>query len=49
MNERSSKHQDPSSRETPSLKLQSLGAVFFVFDPWSFSGAWSLEFGAFDK
>src|SRR5882757_4630 len=43
----SSKFQHPSSREAPNLKLQIYGAHRLKFGAWNFSGAWSLELGAF--
>src|ERR1019366_9724067 len=45
----SSKRQHPSSREIPSTKLQSEKRARHYLDVevWSFSGCWSLEFGAF--
>src|SRR5881628_1233165 len=42
----SSKHQHPSSREAPTSKLQTAEAQVLELEIWSFSGAWSLEFGA---
>jgi hypothetical protein len=46
---KSPKFQAPSSRETSSFKLQSSGALVLKFDYWSFSGAWMLVLGAFEK
>ena len=44
---KSSKHQAPTSREAPNSKHQtSAGDDPLRFGAWSFSGAWSLEFGA---
>src|SRR5438552_17526139 len=48
--EQSSKLQAPSSREATSSKLQASilrGRRFLKLGIWSFSGAWSLELGAF--
>jgi hypothetical protein len=44
---KSLKHQPPSSREIPRTKLQNLRASPLKFEAWCFSGAWSLELGAF--
>jgi hypothetical protein len=44
---KTSKHQAPSSREAPNSKLQDCCGGCVVFETWNFSGAWSLEFGAF--
>jgi general secretion pathway protein F len=44
---KSSKIQDPSSRETPSFKPQTGGASVLELGAWNFSGAWSLVLGAF--
>jgi hypothetical protein len=45
---KSTKHQAPSSRETPNTKLQAHREMggFLVFGIWSFFGAWSLVLGA---
>jgi hypothetical protein len=52
---KSSKHQLPSSREILSTKLQGLAVdliqpchvgIGLGLEVWSFSGGWSLEFGA---
>src|SRR5258708_15054373 len=44
---RSSKHQHPSSRETPRTKLQDAHTPRLELEVWCFSGAWSLGVGAF--
>src|ERR1039457_4187156 len=45
---KSFKHQPPSSRETSSSKPQTGRAQKILeLDAWSFSGAWSLDFGIF--
>jgi hypothetical protein len=45
----STKHQAPSSREAPNIKLQSPEPIVLVFGALCFFGAWSLEFGALKK
>jgi hypothetical protein len=43
---KNSKLQAPSAREISSSKLQAGGRVNgLVLEPWSFFGAWMLEFG----
>src|SRR5713101_8039311 len=44
---KSSKLQHPSSREIPTSKLQNARNACLRLEPWCFSGAWSLELGAF--
>jgi hypothetical protein len=39
--------QHPTSREAPNSKLQWNFCGALELDAWNFSGAWSLEFGAF--
>ncbi|HMP82250.1 MAG TPA: UPF0149 family protein, partial [Verrucomicrobiota bacterium] len=43
------KHQTPSSRETPSIKLQitPVTRAALMFGAWSFSGVWSFKLGVF--
>jgi hypothetical protein len=43
----SSKFQAPTSRETPSAKLQTARERAGWIGYWNFSGAWMLETGAF--
>jgi hypothetical protein len=43
---KSSKLQDPSSREAPNFKPQPARAYLLELGAWSFSGAWTLELGA---
>src|SRR5258708_15577 len=43
----SSKHQAPNSREAPSTKLQKAHPPCLELEAWCFSGAWSLDVGAF--
>jgi hypothetical protein len=38
------KHHHPTTRETPSEKLQTKQAAVLVIGVWIFSGAWCLEF-----
>src|SRR5205807_1301467 len=45
--DQSCKRQHPSSRETPSTKLQNAPSRYLKFEVWRFSGVWSLKFGAF--
>src|SRR5437867_1428150 len=44
---RNSKLQAPSSRETPSSKLQTPAVLVLELEVWSFCGVWSLGFGVF--
>jgi hypothetical protein len=45
---KSSNNQAPSSREIPNPKLQIRDELLDLrFGAWSFSGCWSLEFGAY--
>jgi hypothetical protein len=44
---RNTKNQAPNTKEIPSSKLQTTDrASSLEFGDWSFSGVWSLEFGA---
>src|SRR6266496_3121313 len=44
---RNTKHQDPNTKEIPSSKLQTAArASSLELGAWSFSGVWSLVFGA---
>src|SRR5438105_706696 len=43
----SSKHQHPSSRETPRAKLQNPRTPCLELAVWCFSAAWRLDVGAF--
>src|SRR2546423_15137811 len=44
---KNSKHQAPNPKEAPSTKLQErLRTTLLGFGIWSFSGPWSLGFGA---
>src|SRR5213596_1433257 len=44
---RKTKNQDPNTKEIPSSKLQTAArASSLELGAWSFSGAWSLVFGA---
>jgi hypothetical protein len=43
----STKHQYPSTKEAPITKFQEAIVVALVIGIWSFSGYWSLGFGAF--
>jgi hypothetical protein len=44
---KSSSIQHPTSREAPNFKLQTNLRGLLALEAWNFSGAWSLEFGAF--